>query len=232
MNPAEPAIGIAIVEDNDTLRELLVSYLSRPGWEVIGADCGEALDQLMKTTPLHIVVLDLSLPHEDGFSIARRLKQAFPDIRIIMLTARTRPLDRTNAYNQGVDVFLTKPTNARELEAIIKNLTPLPPQDLPLSYTLIRGVPLLRKSSGEHVTLSHREAFLLEQLSLAPLGSLETEQILEKFREGGLDDINRETLTVTTSRLRKKLEEAAIHDAAIVSIRGFGYRIEIPLTLQ
>ena len=143
-------IVIAVVEDNDTLRELVVSYLSCPGRVVWGVDSGEALNTLLLSQRPQLVVLDINLPHEDGLSIAARLKQSHPELRIVMLTARMRPSDRSSAYQSGVDVFLTKPTNPQELEAVVANLTKrelLPRAALP---TVLRSNRLLVSPGGEH----------------------------------------------------------------------------------
>ena len=73
-------LEILLVEDNDALREEMVSFLQRPGWNVRGVDCGEAMDAALRLSPADIALLDLNLPFEDGLSIAARMRQQHPQL--------------------------------------------------------------------------------------------------------------------------------------------------------
>lgn len=224
-------LGIAVVEDNDTLRELLVSYLAGPGRQVTGVDCGEELNRLLMEQAIQIVVLDVNLPYEDGFSIAQRLKHSHPEIRIVMLTARVRPTDRSQAYQTGVDVFLTKPTNPQELEAVVANLATRERVTQPELPTLLRQHRLLVVPQRGQLLLSPNEAVLLEQLALAPEKALHADALVAMLRSGGKSDFSRENLTVLVSRLRHKLAEQGLHAEAIKAVWGFGYRLELRMVL-
>lgn len=227
---SESDLNIAVVEDNDTLRDLLVSFLSVPGRTVFGVDCGEDLNALLHKHRIDIMVLDVNLPHEDGFSIAQRIRKSLPEVKIVMLTARVRPADRASAYLLGVDVFLTKPTTAQELDAVIQNLSRKDRQPADLGLILIREVKLLKIGQGPKVALSESEAFFLEQLVLAPSQELHVETLLENFRAHGMHDFSRENLTVMVSRLRTKLHDGRAGEV-IKAVRGFGYRLIVPITL-
>ena len=80
--------SVIIVEDNESLRSELEQTLSENGFDVRGVDSGEALNGALLQRPANVVVLDLNLAGEDGISIARRIRTAFPEIGILMLTAR------------------------------------------------------------------------------------------------------------------------------------------------
>jgi len=103
-------LTVVLVEDHDDLREEMLDYLRRPQWRVLGADSGAALNQWIARHPIDVVVLDVNLPGEDGFSIAQRLRATHPGLGIVLLTARTRPSDRSTGYRAGGDVYLTSPT--------------------------------------------------------------------------------------------------------------------------
>lgn len=115
-------LDIIVVEDHDLVRLGLVDFLSRPGVQVRGTDDSEVLECLLLQRHAEILVLDLNPPGEDGLSLCRRMRHAFPEIRLIMLTARAMPSDKTAGYQSGADVYLTKPPNVGELEAVIANL--------------------------------------------------------------------------------------------------------------
>lgn len=227
----EPTLNIVVVDDNDALRELLVSYLAQPSRQVFGVDCGEELNKVLQQHKVQIVVLDVNLPYEDGFSIAQRLHTSHPDTRIVMLTARVKPSDRSNAYQTGVDVFLNKPTNPQELEAVVVNLATRDRKSQPQMPTLVRAYRLLITPDGGQLLLTPNESLLLEQLTLAPERELHTEALLEQFHCSGSDEFGRDNLIVMVSRLRKKLAELGLGDEAVKAVRGFGYRLEFLLAL-
>jgi two-component system, OmpR family, response regulator len=112
---------IAIVEDESSLRTDLVEYLEACGHPSHGCECGPALDDLLQKQPVDVVILDVNLPGESGFSIAVRLRERSA-IGIIMLTARSLAVDRVVGLEVGADVYLTKPIDLRELEAQIRAL--------------------------------------------------------------------------------------------------------------
>jgi len=99
-------LDIIVVEDHDLVRLELVDFLSGPGVQVRGADDGEVLETLLRQRHADILVVDLNLPGEDGLSLCRRMRQAFPEMGLVMLTARVMPSDKTAGYQSGADVYL------------------------------------------------------------------------------------------------------------------------------
>ncbi len=226
-------LDIVVVEDHDTLREQLMAFLARPGWRLRGADCGEQLDELLRVQAAQVVVLDLNLPHEDGTSIAQRLRAAFPQMGIVMLTARARPSDRTAGYASGADVYLTKPTNVEELESVIQNLArrlqPVPETGLSLDLAHLA----LRGAQGVQVPLSMSEAQLLRLLATAPQRQLDTDFLLQKLYGEAEAGHKRELLTVMISRLRQKLNASALPYKDLVrAVRGVGYRLTVVVVVR
>lgn len=112
---------IIVVEDETDLRDDLVEYLDRCGFDVQGAASGVELDRLLDGNAADVIVLDINLPDEDGFSVARRVR-ATSQAAIIMLTARSGLIDRVIGLELGADVYLVKPVDFREIEAQIKAL--------------------------------------------------------------------------------------------------------------
>lgn len=233
MNPAEDLLHIAVVEDNDTLRDLLASYLQQPGRRVHGADSGEALNAVLAEHPLDIVVLDLNLPYEDGLSIMRRLRNSHPRIKVIMLTARVRPADRTAGYDAGADVYLTKPTNVVELEAVVRNLASRhSPRPLQAGFVLNRQAQVLTSPQHGQTVLTAAECAILEQLALAPEEGAHAETLLEELRRQGNTQLSRENLAVTMSRLRHKVETELGSADLVRTVRNFGYKLNQALAVE
>jgi DNA-binding response OmpR family regulator len=230
--PTPNDLGIAVVEDNDTLRDMLVSYLEQPGRRVYGVDCGEALNTLLSTQPLDIAVLDLGLPHEDGLSIAQRLRRSHPHLKIVMLTARARPTDRTQGYDAGADVYLTKPTNITELDAVVRNLSQRRGAATSSGFVLNRASQILSSPQRRHANLSAVESKLLEMLALAPVEGLHAETLLEALRTHGNTALGRDNLAVIISRLRHKILVELETPDLIHTVRNFGYRLSLPLVLD
>jgi two-component system LytT family response regulator len=117
-----PAPYIICVDDEEDLREPVAAYLREQGIEVDEAGGGAELDLLLaKRTPM-LVVLDVTMPDEDGFSIARRLRAAYDNIGVVMLTARRDVIDRVVGLELGADDYIMKPFEPRELLARIRSV--------------------------------------------------------------------------------------------------------------
>lgn len=113
--------AIMMVDDEEDLREPTAAYLREQGLVVHEADGGKALDALIAQQEPALLLLDVSMPGEDGFSIARRMRARFGDgIGIIMLTARRDIVDRVVGLELGADDYVMKPFDLRELLARVR----------------------------------------------------------------------------------------------------------------
>ncbi len=127
---------IIMVDDEDDLREPTAAYLREQGLDVREADGGKALDALLAEAAPALLLLDVSMPGEDGFSIARRMRARLGErVGIIMLTARRDIVDRVVGLELGADDYLMKPFDPRELlariRAVLRRLQSPPPPQLP-----------------------------------------------------------------------------------------------------
>ncbi len=121
--PASPHIPhIVVVDDEEDLREPVAAYLREQGMEVDEAGGGADLDAILARGMPTLVVLDVTMPDEDGFSIARRLRALNPTIGIVMLTARRDVIDRVVGLELGADDYIMKPFEPRELLARIRSV--------------------------------------------------------------------------------------------------------------
>src|SRR5215469_8476568 len=115
--PVEIDPHIVVVEDEAMQRSLLVGYLSRQGYRVSAAESGSALRNLIEREIPDLVTLDVGLPDEDGFTLARWLRRRSSRVGIIMVTAATDTLDRIAGLETGADDYIAKPFEPLELVA-------------------------------------------------------------------------------------------------------------------
>src|ERR1051325_258747 len=113
---------IAVVEDDVTQRELLVTYLSRHGYRVTGLDNGGGLRQLVGFELPTLIMLDIGLPDEDGFALARWLRERSSKVGIIMVSAASETVDRVVGLETGADDYIAKLFEPRELLARVKSV--------------------------------------------------------------------------------------------------------------
>lgn len=216
---------VLVVEDHDELRHVTISFLSSRGFDATGAFCAEEMDEWLAHHTVDLVVLDLNLPGEDGLSIARRLRTSLPGLGIVMLTARDKPTDRAKGYEDGADIYLTKPAAHDELLGALNSLTRrlAPSQGKELVWRLDTAQHTL--SGGLQSTqLTANEVQLLRALAIAPQRSLAYWQICEAL---GLEisDSNKAALEVRVVRLRKKLVAIGMVAPVIRSVHKHGYEL-------
>lgn len=118
---AAPLARIAVVDDDPDIRDLLRDYLSKQGFAAVALACGAELRAHLRQQPVDLVVLDVMMPGEDGFAIARELR-THSELPIVLLTAKDDPLDRILGLELGSDDYVTKPFVPRELVARIKTI--------------------------------------------------------------------------------------------------------------
>lgn len=228
-------LNILVVEDHDALRAVTVEVLRTQGHAVMEAASAEALDELSPDRRFDVAVLDLNLPGEDGFSLAARLRKACPGIGIVMVTVRHALDDKLTAYQQGADVYLTKPTDPTELCAVVQALQRRMVRDNAAAETgggLCLDVGKARIfSSDTSVSLRMPEARVLQALVLAKQRSLEHWQLLQILAKP-VDEQGKAQLEVLVSRLRTKMHQLGAQAPAIRAERGRGYRLCVEVRLS
>ncbi|NEX23218.1 response regulator [Thiorhodococcus mannitoliphagus] len=223
---------ILVVDDDAGLRALLSDYLAREGFQVAGAEDGEAMDAWMEVNETDLVILDLMLPGEDGLTLARRLRTQ-TDVPIIMLSARGDEVDRIVGLEVGADDYLPKPFNPRELlariRAVMRRRQPLREDD-EREHDMIRFGPYeldlaqqeLRRGE-ELVGLTRGEFDLLRVLAEHPDRVLDRDRLLDLLKGYERSPFDR-SVDVQIARLRAKIEPETKHPRFIRTIWGKGYR--------
>ena len=230
-----PLLNIAIVEDHDALREIMVEVLRREGHHVQGLDCAEALDDALIRSHIDLLISDLNLPGADGYSLTRRFRAAHPLAGIIMVTARNALRDKVDGYEVGTDMYLAKPVSPEELVAavntVVRRLQAQRAQGKPQTGTSLQLDSRHGTLSGPlgNCTLVAAESTLLTALARAPDQQLEVWQLLELLHLD-LDTYSKATFEVRLARLRKKLMQVGAQKSSLRVIERGVY--QLALTLQ
>jgi two-component system OmpR family response regulator len=240
---ANPAVHLAVLDDEAEITTLLANYLGSQGYRVSQSHNGAALLDLMVKDPPQLVLLDLGLPGEDGFSIARELRSRW-QCGLVILTGRGDSVDKVVGLEVGADDYVTKPFDLRELLARIKAVlrrtlpaeTTVPVNPQRSVYRFARwqldiSARRLLDSVGIEVALTAGEFAILSAFVQHPDRVLSRDFLLEKTRGREAAPFDR-TIDVQIGRLRKKLEVNPDDPQIIKSVRGAGYILVAPVTVS
>jgi two-component system KDP operon response regulator KdpE len=222
---------ILVVDDDPTLRRFLQDFLREEKYTVIAAANGnEALRQAYREHP-DLVVLDVMMPGMDGWEVTARLRE-MSDVPIILLTAKSAEADKLRGFSLGVDDYLTKPFSFAELNARIQAVLNRARHKPLTERNVLRigdlEVDLDRRElrrEGQPVALTPTEFRLMEVLARnAGKAVAETELVREVW--GAYRQENTTTVRRYIFLLRKKIEPQPDEPRYIVTVRGYGYRLE------
>ncbi len=228
---------IVVVEDEAAQRQLLVDYLGRQNFRVSGADGGIALRRLVERELPALVLLDVGLPGEDGFVLARWLRERSGRLGIIMVTAATDTVDRVVGLETGADDYIAKPFEPRELLARVKSVL-----RRTVGAAVISTGPRIRMGrrvldldkrvlvdpgDGSEEALTASEFDLLKLFAENPNRPLQRDWLLETAAHREMEAFDR-AIDLRVTRLRRKIEHDPAHPDAIRTVRGVGYMFVPP----
>ncbi|MFL6155393.1 MAG: response regulator [Marmoricola sp.] len=221
---------VLVVDDDVTVREVVVSYLRAGGYDVVEAPDGQSALREMRELPADLVVLDLMMPGIDGLEVCTRLR-AMGDVPIIMLTALGSEADRVVGLESGADDYVTKPFSPRELVLRVNALLRRVGERSQTNSGRVTDGDLVvdsgrhEASLGEEVlNLTTREFDLLRFLVANPGTAFSRDELLEKVWGWSFGDHS--TVTVHVRRLREKVELDPTRPSRLVTVWGVGYRWE------
>ncbi|HZF41982.1 MAG TPA: response regulator [Sphingomonadaceae bacterium] len=225
-------VHIAVVDDEEDLRSVVARYLVKQGYDVSEAEGGAALRALLAERPVDLVVLDVNMPGEDGFSLARYLRGLGP-IGIIMLTGNVDPVDRVVGLELGADDYVSKPFDLRELLARVRAVLRRAERSEEAPATMGTEVRVGRNtynvetrrlyaSNGTHVPLSALETALLHVFATNPNKVLTRDDILDLGGDPEAEPFSR-SVDTRVGRLRRKLEVDPANPQTIRTVHGQGY---------
>jgi DNA-binding response OmpR family regulator len=229
MNPPRPSI--LVVEDDANLRIGLRDNLLDEGYEVAVATHAREAEPLLRERSFDLLILDVMLPGEDGYSFCQRLRASGVQSMVLMLTARSLEDDIVRGFEAGAQDYLTKPYRLRELlarvGALVRRAGSAPPQVMTFSgFTLDLGRRILSRADGSPIDLTRTEFDLLTFLLKHRDRALPRGEILDAV--WGRDVIvDPRTVDNFVSNLKKKLGWTSASSFTIHTIRGVGYRLEL-----
>ena len=216
---------LLLIEDNPALQTTLQRSFERRGMQVVVCgDGARALDRWRATVP-DVVLLDLSLPGEDGLTILAAARAEGLPTPVLILTARGAVGDRVLGLNTGADDYLAKPFDLDELEARVRALArrrttaPAPAATIEFAGLSLDGSSGAIYLQGQPLELTARESALLRALLARPGQAVAKERLTELVFPDQAE-VNADAIEVVVYRLRRKLQAAPVQ---LVTLRGLGY---------
>ena len=226
-------IKILIVEDDLDLGNLLQQYLVLNQFQAHRVFNGVEAREELKSNAYDLLILDVMMPQEDGFTLAEKLQKSHPDLPFLFVTARKMKEDILTGLKLGADDYITKPFDADELILRIQNILKRKskvesPKWTTYSFGKFRFEPenLLLKTEKSERNLTEKEAQLLSFLYQHRDQIIKREEVLNHLWEES-DFFSGRSLDVFISRLRKYLAED--DSVQIESIRGVGFRFLVQI---
>lgn len=227
---------ILVVDDEPVFRDTLAFNLRRDGFDVVTAADGPAAVDAFHAAAPDLILLDLMLPGISGIEVCKRVRES-SSVPIIMVTAKDDEIDKVVGLEVGADDYLTKPYSYRELlariRAVLRRSTPEPAAVAESNDVLRVGRIEMDTEAHEvrvgdvEIQMPLREFELLELFLSNPDRVLTRNQILDRI--WGLNYIgDTKTLDVHVKRIRSKIEVDPAHPAALITVRGLGYKMVSP----
>ncbi|HEU5266687.1 MAG TPA: response regulator transcription factor [Jatrophihabitans sp.] len=225
---------VLVVDDDATVASVVLNYLERGGHRTARVGDGRAALDAIKTQAPDLIVLDLMLPGMDGLQVCRRVREQWPHLPVIMLTALAEPDDRIAGLEVGADDYVTKPFSPRELalrvDSVLRRAANAPPAATKTILTAgsitVDATARRATRDGVELALTVRELDLLTFLMSHPGEAFSREQLMREVWGWTFGD--QSTVTVHVRRLREKVEADPTHPTLIQTVWGIGYRLEIP----
>jgi len=225
---------ILIVDDDKKLTEIIEKYFSQYEFDVIIANDGNDIENIIKQKKPDVILLDVMLPDRNGFDILRKLQKEF-DIPIIMLTAKGDEVDKVIGLELGADDYVTKPFSIRELIARIRSVLRRSvayhadfKNKSDLTYKNLSIIPdrrTLKIDETEH-DLTKTEFDLLYLLASNPNKTFSREELLKIVSDRDYAIFDR-SIDMHISHLRNKLKLQTPSFCSIKTVWGSGYRFEV-----
>jgi DNA-binding response OmpR family regulator len=221
---------VLVVDDEPTIREVVVQYLRREGYATLEAGDGDAARELLEREWPNLVVLDLMLPGIDGLALCRWIRGR-SQLPVIMLTARGEEADRIVGLELGADDYVTKPFSPRELVARVRSVLrrsaaadDRPDERVRFGDIEIDAPAREVRKRGNTLNLTAREFELLWFLASHPRRVFSRDQLMSRVW-GYEPAFDSGTITVHVRRLREKIEDEPAHPRYLETVWGVGYRL-------
>lgn len=218
---------ILVVEDDQPLRKMMTAFLTLNGYKTVGAGNGEEALKAMESVLPDLVIADVMMPVMDGWQLTQAIREAWPMMPIILVTARDTLEDKRTGFAAGADDYLTKPLDLDELllhvGALLRRSQAMTSHKLTVGDTVLDYDSLSVTRGDTVLTLPKKEFYLLFKLLSSPKQIFTRRQLMDEI--WGMDAQSDErTVDVHIKRLREKCE--VFPDFSLVTVRGLGYKAE------
>jgi two-component system, OmpR family, phosphate regulon response regulator OmpR len=220
--PDDSSPHILVIDDDSRIRDLLARYLQEHGFRITTAVDAASARATMRSLAFDLLILDVMMPHESGLDFARSLRRE-SQVPILMLTARAEPEQRIEGLETGVDDYLAKPFEPRELLLRVTNVLrrraiASPTGEVRMgSFVFHIGRGELKHGS-ETVRLTERERELLRYFARRPCTPVSRHELAKDNDNGG-----ERAVDVQINRLRRKIEKDPANPVYLQTVRGKGY---------
>ncbi|SIT65734.1 two-component system, OmpR family, phosphate regulon response regulator PhoB/two-component system, OmpR family, response regulator QseB [Ectothiorhodosinus mongolicus] len=227
---------ILLIEDDLNLSEEIRECLEFQGFELTHSETIADAEEQLKCHEFGILLVDLTLPDGDGLSLIQKQRsEGDPSVVIIAVTARSAVEDRIECVNEGVDAFLCKPLDLRELGAVVKRQLDRVESisrasHEPTQWTLDAVKSALNTPSGVPIVLGCSEYLLVEALLEARGRPVTREDLAGRIYPG--QDCDNRRIDNLVTRLRQKLQSVGIKDDILRTLRGYGYLFQVSANTQ
>ena len=218
--------NILIVEDEKAMQDIIVDYMRKGGHACFTANDGIDALVTLKNHPMDLMILDVMMPHLDGFSVCKMARE-MSDMPIIMLTAKSAEDDKLKGYDYGADDYMTKPFSPKVLLAKVNVL--LRRSSPAAAGAITAGKIMLHPNAhkvyldGQEISLTHKEYELLAFLMANPGQIFNREQLLNRVWGYDFEGTTR-TVDTHIKTLRQKLGDEG---GRIVTLIRSGYKFEV-----
>lgn len=217
--------NILVVEDNADMRELFCTVLSDGGYHALPAADGLEALEVMDRTYVDLIVADIMMPNLDGYELTRSLREANYTLPILIVTAKEQFEDMHKAFRAGVDDYMVKPVNVRELllrvEALLRRARISGEKKITVGSTTLNYDALTVTRNGTETTLPQKEFYLLYKLLSFPNKIFTRQQLMDEIW-GIFSETDERTVNTHINRLRDRFADC--RDFEIVTVRGLGYK--------
>ena len=216
---------ILVVDDDKHTRQLLRAILENEHYTVSTAADGEKALDLMDSEHIDLVVLDIMMPHMDGYEFTKALREVENNLPILMVSAKQLPEDKKKGFLVGTDDYMTKPIDEEEMllriKALLRRAKIVNDRRIEIGDVILDYDALTVTGHGEKQELPQKEFMLLYKLLSYPGKIFTRIQLMDEIW-GAESDTGWETVTVHIGRLRKRFE--GWQEFSIESVRGLGYK--------
>ena len=222
----DDAYHLLLIDDDERIRDLLSQYLKDSGFKITTAESASDARQKLESIKFDLLVLDVMMPGESGLNFAKNLRKS-SQVPILMLTAKSDISDKIQGLETGVDDYLIKPFEPRELvlriQAILKrHKLPMVEKPKEVSFGPFRYIidKNLLFRDNEIVQLTEREKQIITLFANRP-----SQTILRTEFDNPYTKINERTVDVQINRIRRKIEPDPSNPIYLQTVRGLGYRL-------